>query len=144
MILDDPCILSLPMTSASHDSRPPERAPAVTAEGESFASDPKRLRYAEVAIPAPGKSVEIAPGVRWARIPLPMDLNHINVWLIDAHDGCIVVDTGMAASMGKDAWESIAADVFATQAAPGRVRHSYSSRSHRTRRLAAGATSAFR
>jgi glyoxylase-like metal-dependent hydrolase (beta-lactamase superfamily II) len=103
------------MTSVSHDSPPRERAPAVTAEGESFASDPKRLRYAEVAIPASGKSVEVAPGVRWARIPLPMDLNHINVWLIDTHDGCIVVDTGMAASMGKEAWESIAADVFATK-----------------------------
>jgi glyoxylase-like metal-dependent hydrolase (beta-lactamase superfamily II) len=103
------------MTSASHDSLQQQRAPAVTAEGESFASDPLRLRYTGVATPASGKSVEIAPGVRWARIPLPMDLNHINVWLIDAHDGCIVVDTGMAASMGKEAWESIAADIFATK-----------------------------
>jgi len=103
------------MTSASHDSLRQQRSPAVTAEGESFASDPKRLRYIEVATPASGRSVEITRGVRWARIPLPIDLNHINVWLIDVHDGCIVVDTGIAASMGKDAWESIAADVFATR-----------------------------
>lgn len=103
------------MTSkAPDDSTHRQRTPAVTAEGEAFPSDPKRLRYVSVAAPASGKSIEIAPGVRWARIPLPIDLNHINVWLIDAGDGCIIVDTGMAVSMGKDAWESIAEQVFAT------------------------------
>jgi glyoxylase-like metal-dependent hydrolase (beta-lactamase superfamily II) len=89
-------------------------APAVTAEGEAFASPPKHLKYVSVAPPAPGASVEIAPGVRWARIPLPMDLNHINVWLVATEDGCVIVDTGMAVQMGKDAWESIERETFAT------------------------------
>lgn len=55
----------------------------------------------------------LAPGVRWARIPLPLDLNHINVWLLDTEQGCVVVDTGMAASIGKDAWEIIEREHFA-------------------------------
>jgi glyoxylase-like metal-dependent hydrolase (beta-lactamase superfamily II) len=88
-------------------------AAAVTAEGEAFPSAPKRLHYVEYEPPAPGKSVPIADGVRWARIPLPMDLNHINVWLLDVADGTVVVDTGMAAAMGKEAWESIERDLFA-------------------------------
>jgi len=96
-------------------SHSPPAAPAVTAEGETFASAPKRLHYVSVAKPEPGASVEIAPGVRWARIPLPMDLNHINVWLVATADGCVIVDTGMAVQMGKDAWEKIERETFATQ-----------------------------
>jgi glyoxylase-like metal-dependent hydrolase (beta-lactamase superfamily II) len=92
-----------------------QAAPAVTAEGEAFASPPKRLKYVSVPPPAPGSSVEIAPGVRWARIPLPMDLNHINVWLVATDGGCVIVDTGMAVQMGKEAWESIERETFATQ-----------------------------
>lgn len=106
------------MKSADPDRRiEAERTPAVTAEGETFASE--RLRYLEVATPASGESIEVAAGVRWARIPLPMDLNHINVWIIEDRDGCVVVDTGMAASMGKDAWDRIARDVFAAKPLKG-------------------------
>lgn len=105
------------MTSASSTdpNSTSQSAPAVTAEGETFASAPKRLRYVSVPVPAPGASVEIAPGVRWARIPLPLDLNHINVWLVATEDGCVIVDTGMAAQMGKEAWEAIERETFATQ-----------------------------
>ncbi|MGH8236700.1 MAG: MBL fold metallo-hydrolase [Steroidobacteraceae bacterium] len=95
------------------DTSPPTAA--VTAEGEKFASAPKRLKYVSVPAPAPGSSVEIAPGVRWARIPLPMDLNHINVWLVATEGGCVIVDTGMAVQMGKDAWAAIERETFATQ-----------------------------
>ena len=89
------------------------RAPSVTAEGEAFPSAPKRLHYVDCAAPAPGTSTQVAPGVRWARIPLPMDLNHINVWLLETERGTVVVDTGMAATMGKEAWEAIEREVFA-------------------------------
>src|SRR5581483_2191738 len=33
--------------------------------------------------PRPGETVEIAPGILWARIPLPFRLDHINVYLIE-------------------------------------------------------------
>ena len=102
------------MTSAADDTSP-SSAPAVTAEGEAFPSAPRRLHYVDVPTPAPGQSVELAPGVRWARIPLPLDLNHINVWLLDTAEGCVVVDTGMAASIGKDAWEMIEREHFSRQ-----------------------------
>jgi glyoxylase-like metal-dependent hydrolase (beta-lactamase superfamily II) len=76
----------------------------VTAEGEALPSAPRRLHYVEIEPPQNGQAVPIAPGVRWCRIPLPIDLNHINVWLIDHEDGCIVVDTGLAAPIGEEAW----------------------------------------
>lgn len=96
------------------DSARKPASPSVTAEGETFPSAPRRLRYVDVEAPAPGKSVPVAPRVRWGRIPLPMDLNHINVWLVDTDEGCVVVDTGMAVSIGKEAWETIEREVFAT------------------------------
>jgi glyoxylase-like metal-dependent hydrolase (beta-lactamase superfamily II) len=93
----------------------PAPAASVTAEGEAFPSAPKRLQYLECEAPAPGSSTPVAAGIRWARIPLPLDLNHINVWLLETDEGTIVVDTGMAAAMGKEAWESIEHDVFSTR-----------------------------
>jgi glyoxylase-like metal-dependent hydrolase (beta-lactamase superfamily II) len=103
------------MTSAitPDPPRPTSESPTVTAEGATFASKPRRLRYAKVETPGPGKSVPITAGVRWARIALPMELNHINVWLIDTDDGCIVVDTGMAAPVGKESWEILEAEALA-------------------------------
>jgi glyoxylase-like metal-dependent hydrolase (beta-lactamase superfamily II) len=99
------------MTSAADDTRA-SSAPAVTAEGEAFPSAPRRLHYVDTPVPTVGQNVMLAPGVRWARIPLPLDLNHINVWLLDTEEGTVVVDTGMAASIGKDAWELIEREHF--------------------------------
>ena len=105
------------MTSASSSdpTSATQKAPAVTAEGEAFPSAPRRLKYVSIAAPAPGSSVAVATGVRWARIPLPMDLNHINVWLVETDGGCVIVDTGMAVQMGKQAWEAIERQTFAAQ-----------------------------
>lgn len=47
------------------------------------------------------------------RVPLPIDLNHINVWFIEDEDGFIAVDTGMAAAICKDAWEALERQYFA-------------------------------
>lgn len=87
-------------------------APGVTAEGENCASLPERLRYVDAKAPEPGSSVQIAQGVHWTRIPLPIDLNHINVWMLRTDDGYVVVDTGMAWDIAKDAWQLLASTAF--------------------------------
>ena len=93
------------MTSLS--SNEPAGEPLVTAEGESLPSDPRKIRYVDVEAPRPGELVEIAPNICWTRIPLPIDLNHINVWLIVTGDQYVVVDTGMTPQMCKGAWEQL-------------------------------------
>ncbi len=93
------------MNSESNNDTVNDAAPLVTAEGEALPSDPRRLRYTEIATPSAGDHVEIAAHVRWARVPLPIDLNHINLWFIEDAEGCIAVDTGMAAPMCTQAWE---------------------------------------
>lgn len=101
------------MTSSVPDPlRENPAADGVTAEGETYPSLAKRLSYVDIAAPQPGKSVSIAPGVLWCRIPLPLDLNHINVWLLDTAEGCVLVDTGMAAAIGKSAWEMLENEVL--------------------------------
>jgi len=43
----------------------------------------------------PGETREIADGVIWVRLPLPFDLDHINVYLLKDGDGWTMVDTGL-------------------------------------------------
>jgi glyoxylase-like metal-dependent hydrolase (beta-lactamase superfamily II) len=80
------------------------------------------LRYpAGDAVPAPGRLVEVGPGVFWLRMPLPFALDHINLWLLrdrdegsgnaPAQDGWALVDCGLDDPATRAVWE----DVFATQ-----------------------------
>jgi glyoxylase-like metal-dependent hydrolase (beta-lactamase superfamily II) len=70
------------------------------------------------ALPAPGSTIELAPGVRWLRMSLPFALDHINLWLLrdvqDGPDGPIqgwtIVDCGIANEATKALWEQIFAN----------------------------------
>ena len=55
--------------------------------------------------PAPGDAVEVAPGVLWLRMPLPMALNHINVWALADKDAWTLVDTGIQIPETATAWQ---------------------------------------
>jgi glyoxylase-like metal-dependent hydrolase (beta-lactamase superfamily II) len=58
--------------------------------------DPDTLRYPFDAVPEPGEAREVAPGVMWLRMRLPMaGLTHINVWALADEGGWTLVDTGM-------------------------------------------------
>lgn len=63
------------------------------------------LRLADLPIPAKGAMVEVAEGVFWLQMPLPMALNHVNLWALDDGDGWCLVDTGMATGEIKGLWE---------------------------------------
>jgi len=45
--------------------------------------------------PVGATRVEVARGLFWLRVPLPVSLNHINIYLLDDGDGWVLVDTGM-------------------------------------------------
>jgi glyoxylase-like metal-dependent hydrolase (beta-lactamase superfamily II) len=59
--------------------------------------------------PAPGEVREVAGGLLWARLPLPMRLNHVNLWLMREDDGWLVIDAGLDSRMCRDAWEALLA-----------------------------------
>jgi glyoxylase-like metal-dependent hydrolase (beta-lactamase superfamily II) len=57
--------------------------------------------------PLPGEAREIAPGVRWVRMPLPFALKWINLWLLEDGDGWTIVDTGVAMEQSREHWRAI-------------------------------------
>jgi glyoxylase-like metal-dependent hydrolase (beta-lactamase superfamily II) len=65
------------------------------------------LIYPFEAPPAVGKVLQVAPGVVWMRMPLPLALDHINVWGLEDDDGWAVVDTGMGTDETLAAWREI-------------------------------------
>jgi glyoxylase-like metal-dependent hydrolase (beta-lactamase superfamily II) len=65
------------------------------------------LEYPFSEIPELGSCLAVAPGVYWVRMVLPFALNHINLWLLEDHDGWTIVDTGLATDETVDAWQSI-------------------------------------
>jgi glyoxylase-like metal-dependent hydrolase (beta-lactamase superfamily II) len=63
-------------------------------------------------LPAPGEAAEIAPGVRWVRMPLPFALDHINLWLLrdiaeDGREGWAIVDCGIANDATRASWNHV-------------------------------------
>jgi glyoxylase-like metal-dependent hydrolase (beta-lactamase superfamily II) len=86
-----------------------EHRGAITREGERYPSPRRALDYLEAGPPEPGQAVQVAPNLLWARIPLPMELNHINVWLHEDADGWTLVDTGMAEDVCRAAWPALEA-----------------------------------
>jgi len=65
------------------------------------------LEYPFPEVPAPATTVEVAPGVHWLSMPLPFQLDHINLWLLEDEDGWTVVDTGIGNSETRTLWEKI-------------------------------------
>lgn len=65
------------------------------------------LRYPWETPPEPGEAVEVAEGVLWMRLPLPMKLDHVNVYALDDGDGWTVVDTGFDNGKSRAIWENL-------------------------------------
>jgi glyoxylase-like metal-dependent hydrolase (beta-lactamase superfamily II) len=63
--------------------------------------------------PETGDATEIAPGVLWIRLPLPMVLNHVNVYALDDGDSWTIVDTGLHSRKSIAIWEALLAGPLA-------------------------------
>ena len=71
---------------------------------------PPGLRYPWEAPPADGsEAIEVAEGVLWLRLPLPMKLDHVNVYALDEGDSWTVVDTGFDSKRSRGIWADILA-----------------------------------
>ncbi|MEM9578491.1 MAG: MBL fold metallo-hydrolase [Pseudomonadota bacterium] len=68
---------------------------------------PSGLRYPWEAPPSEGEVIEIASGVLWMRLPLPMKLDHVNIYALDDGPGWTVIDTGFASRRSKAIWQRL-------------------------------------
>ena len=71
------------------------------------------LRYPFETPPVPGAAQEVAEGVLWMRLPLPMKLDHVNVYALDDGDGWTLIDTGLNSKLARGLWDRLLAGPLA-------------------------------
>lgn len=67
------------------------------------------LHYPFSHPPAAGALQQVADGVFWLRMPLPFQLDHINLWLLRDGEGWMIVDTGFPDDEVRATWQTILA-----------------------------------
>jgi len=67
------------------------------------------VRHPFASPPAEGKAIEVQDGILWLRLPLPMTLNHVNVYALDDAAGWTIVDTGIASQRSRAIWGQLLA-----------------------------------
>ncbi|MEM9011976.1 MAG: MBL fold metallo-hydrolase [Pseudomonadota bacterium] len=71
------------------------------------------IRHPHDAPPELGAAIEVADGILWMRLPLPMRLDHVNVYALDDGDGWTIVDTGFDSGKSREVWEGLLAGPLA-------------------------------
>ncbi|WP_137703071.1 MBL fold metallo-hydrolase [Marimonas lutisalis] len=69
----------------------------------------RHMAYPWEAPPEEAEAIEVAEGVLWLRLPLPMALDHVNVYALDEGDHWSIVDTGVHSRRSVALWEKILA-----------------------------------
>lgn len=67
------------------------------------------IRHPWETPPPPGEAIEVAEGILWARLPLPMALDHVNIYFLDDGDSWTLVDTGLNWKPGREQMEALLA-----------------------------------
>ncbi len=65
------------------------------------------VRHPFAEPPAEGEATQVAEGVLWMRLPLPMALDHVNVYALDEGAGWTIVDTGFDSGRTRAIWEAL-------------------------------------
>jgi glyoxylase-like metal-dependent hydrolase (beta-lactamase superfamily II) len=55
--------------------------------------------------PLEGEAIEVAEGVLWMRLPLPMALDHVNIYALDEGDSWTIIDTGFDTGRTRAIWQ---------------------------------------
>ncbi|HVV93615.1 MAG TPA: MBL fold metallo-hydrolase [Hyphomicrobiales bacterium] len=55
----------------------------------------------------PDAITEVAPGLRWLRMPVPGPLGHVNVYVLDDEAGWTIVDTGVPNDATRGRWQAL-------------------------------------
>ena len=65
------------------------------------------LHFPFTEVPDFGSTLEVLPGILWLRMPLPLALDHINLYLVDAGSGWYIIDTGLKYPAIRKHWEAL-------------------------------------
>ena len=73
---------------------------------------PAAVRYLMDPIPL-GEPLEVTRGIYWLRLPLPLALDHVNVWLLDDGDGWTLIDAGFSDERTTLIWQTLLTGLLA-------------------------------
>lgn len=71
------------------------------------------IAYPWAEAPQGSEAIEVADGILWLRLPLPMALDHVNVFALDDGHGWTVIDTGFDSKKSRAMWEAVFAGPLA-------------------------------
>ena len=60
-----------------------------------------------------GQVTEVSDGVLWLRLPLPMALDHVNIYALADADGWTLIDTGLNTGKTRAIWQQLLAGPLA-------------------------------
>lgn len=100
-------MLDFPATNAEHS-----RLASFSLEPSMLVANPENYAgltypWTRAINPEPGVPQQVAEGVYWVRFPMPMGLDHINIWLLEDGDGWVVVDTCLDLPRSREIWETL-------------------------------------
>jgi len=67
----------------------------------------RRIRFPFEAPPAEGEVIEVADRILWVRLPLPMALDHVNIFALEDYDGWTLIDTGIGGRRSLSIWRAL-------------------------------------
>ena len=71
-----------------------------------------QVTFIDVPIPESGHVSNIAADILWLRMPLPFDLDHINLYLLeDGNEGYALIDTGIGTKRVEQLWDTLLAQL---------------------------------
>lgn len=65
------------------------------------------IRYPWEEPPVGSEAIEVAPGILWMRLPLPMKLDHVNIYALDEGESWTIIDTGFDSRKSRGIWAEI-------------------------------------
>ena len=68
------------------------------------------IHYPHQTPPAKGTAREIADGILWIRLSMPLGLDHVNVYALREPNGWTVIDTGLDTKLNRREWAAITKD----------------------------------
>ena len=74
--------------------------------------DLQRIETPWTSPPEIGSAIEVAKGVYWIRLPLPMKLDHVNAYVLDDGDSWTIIDTGLGLRATRQIWRDLLAGLL--------------------------------
>lgn len=68
------------------------------------------IHYPHETPPAKGTAREIADGILWIRLSMPLGLDHVNVYALREPNGWTLIDTGLDTKLNRREWAAIIKD----------------------------------